>query len=74
MIIFFKCLMKKDKSVKLLPLSIKSVNPIKKYLYITESYACILEIFVKIVDLLIKDILINFQISFGMCSTPKLLK
>ena len=52
--------MKKDKSVKLLALSIKSVNPIKKYLYITESYACILEIFVKIVDLLIKDILINF--------------
>ena len=27
------------KSVNLLPLSIKSVNPIQKYLHITESYA-----------------------------------
>ena len=41
------------KSVKLLPLRIKSINPIQKYPQITESYACILKIFVTIVDLLI---------------------
>ena len=35
----------------------------------TESYACILKFFV-IMSLL----LINFLISFGMCSTPKLSK
>ena len=33
------------KSVKLLPLSIKSINPIQKYPHITESYACSLKIF-----------------------------
>ena len=31
------------KSVKVLPLSIKSINPIQKYPHITESYACILK-------------------------------
>ena len=35
------------KSVKLLFLSIKSINPIKKYPHITELYACILKIFVR---------------------------
>ena len=34
------------KSVKVLPLSIKSINPIQKYTLITESYACILKVFV----------------------------
>ena len=34
------------KSVKLSPSSIKSINPIQKYPHITESYACILTIFV----------------------------
>ena len=38
------------KSVKLLPLSIKSINPIQKYPHIIESYACILKISVTIVD------------------------
>ena len=60
---------KLKKSVKLLPLRIKSINPIQKYPLIIESYACILKIFVKNVDWSI-----NFLISFGMCSTPKLSK
>ena len=47
------------KSVKLLPLSIKSKNPIQKYPHITESYACILKMFVAFVDFSI-----NFVISF----------
>ena len=36
------------KSVKILPLSIKSINPIQKCTLITESYACILKVFVTI--------------------------
>ena len=36
------------KSVKLLPLNIKSINPIQKHPYIPESYACIQKIFVVI--------------------------
>ena len=55
------------KSIKLLPLNIKSINLIQKYPHITESYACILKIFVSMFLLLI-----HFLISFGMCSTPKL--
>ena len=57
------------KSVKLLPLIIKSINLIQKYPHITESYACYLKMFVTIVELSI-----NFLISFGICSTPKLSK
>ena len=57
------------KSVKLSPLNIKSINPVQKYPHITELYACILKIFVTIVDLSI-----NFWISFGIYSTPKLSK
>ena len=38
------------KSVKLSPLSIKSINPLQKYSHVIESYACILKIFVTIVD------------------------
>ena len=41
----------------------------QKYPHITESYACILKMLV-IMFLL----LINFLISFGICSTPKLAK
>ena len=29
-------------SNKLLPLNMKSINPMKKYLHIIESYACVL--------------------------------
>ena len=35
-------------SNKFLPFNIKSINPVQKYLHITESYACILKIFVVI--------------------------
>ena len=54
-------------SVKLLPLSIKSINPLHRYSHIPESYACILKLFVIIVDPAI-----NFLISFEMCSTSEL--
>ena len=40
------------KSVKVIPASIKSINPTQKYPHIIESYACILNIFVIISDLL----------------------
>ena len=53
-------------SVKVFPLNIKSINPIQKYPHITESYACILEMFV-----LMFLLLINVLISFGIRSTPK---
>ena len=55
------------KSVKVLPLSIKSLNPIQKYQYITKSYASILKILVMTINLSI-TILIYFEI----CSTTKL--
>ena len=41
-------------SVKVFPLNIKSINPIQKYPHITESYACILKMFVLMFLLLIK--------------------
>ena len=47
----------------------KSINPIQKYPQITESYACILKIFVCMFLLPI-----NILVSFGICSTPKLSK
>ena len=56
-------------SVKVFPLSIKSINPMQKYPHIIESYACILKIFV-----LIFLLLINTLISLRICSTPKLSK
>ena len=40
---------------------IKSINPIQKYPHITESYACIIKIFVTTTDLSI-----NILIFFGM--------
>ena len=56
-------------SVKVFLLNIKSINPLKKYPHITELYACILKTFV-----LMFLLLINYLISFGICSTPKLPK
>ena len=56
-------------SVKVCPLNIKSINPIQKYPHITDSYACILKMFV-----LMFLLLINLLISFGICSTPELSK
>ena len=57
------------KSVNFLPASIKSMNPIQKYPYITECFACTRKIF---------DIMFLFPtnslISSGTCSTPKLSK
>ena len=53
-------------SVKVFPASIKSINPMQKYLYIIKSYSCILKVFVFICLLLI-----NVLISFGICSNPK---
>ena len=49
--------------------SVKVLNPKQKYPHITESYACILKMFV-----LMFLLLINVLISFGICSTPKLSK
>ena len=57
------------KSVKVLPASIKSINPIEKYPHIIESYACILKIFAVTIDLSI-----NISITFEICSIPNLLK
>ena len=57
-------------SVKVFPLSIKSINSIQKYPHIIESNACTLKIFVAI-D---KEQPINALISFGICPTPKLSK
>ena len=57
------------KSVKHLPLSIKSIYPIQKYPHITESYAWIPKMFGYIFLLPIKHLM-----SFGICSTPKLSK
>ena len=71
MIIFLKSFGEKRfvNLVKVFPASIKSINPIQKYLHIIESYACILKIFVFMFLLPI-----NVLISFGICSTPKLSK
>ena len=57
------------KPVKLLTLSIKSINSIQKYPHITESYTSILKDFVVIVDTLI-----NFLTTFGIFSTLNLSK
>ena len=54
-------------SVKVFPLSIKSIKPIEKYPHIIESYACILKIFV-VID---KERSINALISFGIFSPLK---
>ena len=57
------------KSVKLLSLSVKSINPIQKYPHITELHACILKIYFCMFLLPV-----NLLITFRMCSTPKLSK
>ena len=54
-------------SVNDFPLSINSIKPIQKYPHITESYACILKMFV-VMD---KERPINALISSGISSTPK---
>ena len=61
-------------SVKLLPFSLKSINPIQKYPHFIEFYTCILKIFVVIVDPLPVLLPMDFFICFGMCSTSKLPK
>ena len=64
-------------SVNVFPLNIKLINPIQKYPHIIESYACILKIFVLIFlfcEPEDEERLINFVISLGICSTPKLSK
>ena len=61
-------------SVKVFPLSIKSINPIQKYPHIIESYACILKIFVLMFlfcEAENEGRLINALISLGMCSNQK---
>ena len=55
------------KSVNFLPDNIKSTNPMEKYPHITESFACIR----KMLDITFL-FPINFLISLGICSTPKL--
>ena len=55
------------KSVNFLPDNIKSTNPMEKYPHITESFACIR----KMLDTMFL-FPINFLISLGICSTPKL--
>ena len=57
------------KSVSFLPDSIKSMNPMQKYLHITELFACTRKMLV-----IIFLILTNSLISSGTCSTPKLSK
>ena len=57
------------KKIRLLRLSMKSIDPIQKCPHITESYACSLKIFAIMFSLLKK-----FLSSFGMCSAPKLSK
>ena len=49
--------------------SIKSMNPIQKYPHIIELFACILKMFAFMFLLPI-----NFLVSSGICSTPKLSK
>ena len=61
-------------SVKVFPLSIKSINPTQKDPHIIESYACTLKIFVFMFSFCEKEDegwLINVLISFGICSTTK---
>ena len=57
------------KSVRALSLNIKTINSMPKYPHISKTSAYILKIFAMIFLLSIQ-----FFISFGMCSTPKLSK
>ena len=57
-------------SVKVFPLRIKSIKPMQKDPHITESYACILKIFV-VID---KERSTNYSISLEICFTPKVSK
>ena len=55
--------------MKVLPVNIKSMNPMQKYLHIIESFDCIPNMFI-----FMFLCTINFSISLGTCSTPKLSK
>ena len=57
------------KSVNFLPASIKSMNPIQKYPYITELFACTWKI-----SATMFLFLTNSLISSGTSSTPELSK
>ena len=57
------------KSVSFLPASIKSMNPMQKYLHITELFACTW----KMLGIMFL-FPINYLISSGTCSTQKLSK
>ena len=68
---FFSKLFSEYKFVNLdnfLPANIKSKNPMQKYPHIIESFDCIQ----KMLDMFLFPI--NFLISLGICSTPKLSK
>ena len=55
------------KSVNFLPASIKSMNPMQKYLHITELFPCTRKILA-----IIFLFPTNLLISSGACPTPKL--
>ena len=59
------------KSFKLLPLSIKSINPTQKYLHITKLYLVnwVIKVFLVIEDLLMFLLPVSFLIFLGMCLT-----
>ena len=57
------------KPTKLLSASIKSINPMQKYLHIIELFVCTRKMLA-----VMYLFPINSLISSGMCSTPKLSK
>ena len=72
MLPFFSKLFGENKFVKLdnfLPANIKSINPMQKYPHIIELFDCIR----KMLDIMFL-FPINFLISLGICSMPKLSK
>ena len=56
-------------SIKVLSVNIKSMNPMQKYPHIIELFPCILNMFV-----FMFLCAVNFSISLGTRSTPKLSK
>ena len=59
-------------SIKVFPLSIKSINPIQKYLYITESYVCTQKMFYS-KTIKISNIVIIYPQSNPMSSNIRVL-
>ena len=55
------------KSVSFVPANIKSMNPIQKYIHITESFACTRKMLA-----FMFSFPINSLILLGICSTPKI--